>query len=119
MENGCDLLRRNSEGKVAIEIWAESYAALVRRFDAAVDTPDYVWDQYEISLKMSTYLLAFVISDFEFITGVHTGNNVTFRIWSRSEALNQTKYAAEIGPKILQYYEDYFNVAFPLPKQVG
>ena len=84
-----------------------------------LDTPDYVWDQYEISLKMSTYLLAFVISDFEFITGVHTGNNVTFRIWSRSEALNQTKYAAEIGPKILKYYEDYFNVAFPLPKQVG
>ena len=35
VENGCDLLRRNSEGKVAIEIWAESYAALVRRFDAA------------------------------------------------------------------------------------
>ena len=68
---------------------------------------------------MSTYLLAFVISDFEFINGVHTGNNVTFRIWSRSEALNQTKYAAEIGPKILQYYEDYFNVALPLPKQVG
>ena len=84
-----------------------------------LDTPDYVWDQYEISLQMSTYLLAFVISDFEFITGVHTGNNVTFRIWSRSEALNQTQYAAEIGPKILQYYEDYFNVAFPLPKQVG
>ena len=67
---------------------------------------------------MSTYLLAFVVSDFEFQTGIQTGNNVKFQIWSRSEALNQTKYAADIGPRILQYYEDYFNVDFPLPKQV-
>ena len=31
--------------------------------------------------------------------------------------MEQTKYAAEIGPIILQYFEDYFNVSFPLSKQ--
>ena len=30
---------------------------------------------------------------------------------------SQTEWAAEIGPKILSYYEDYFNTSFPLPKQ--
>ena len=82
------------------------------------DATDYVWDQYEESIKMSTYLLAFVISDFKYRVGIKTENQVQFRIWSRSEALEQTEYAADIGPKILQYYEDYFKVPFPLPKQV-
>ena len=31
--------------------------------------------------------------------------------------IDETKYAAEIGPKILKYYETFFNIPFPLPKQ--
>jgi hypothetical protein len=29
--------------------------------------PDYVWDQYATSVKMSTYLVAFVISEFDYV----------------------------------------------------
>ena len=77
----------------------------------------YVMDVFEETEKMSTYLLAFVVSDFEYQQGVQTDNDVIFRIWSRSEVLPQTKYAAETGPIILEHYEDYFGVKFPLPKQ--
>ena len=78
---------------------------------------EYELDVYEETEKMSTYLLAFVVADFEFREGAKTENNVTFRIWSRPEVLSQTQYAAETGPLILEYYENYFNVKFPLPKQ--
>ena len=78
---------------------------------------EYVWDEYEPTLKMSTYLLAFVVSDFKYREGNRTENNVTFRIWSRGSVLEQTKYATSIGPQILQYYENYFGINFPLPKQ--
>ena len=77
----------------------------------------YVWDEYEPTVKMSTYLLAFVVSDFKYREGNKTMNNVTFRIWSRESVLQQTKYATSIGPKILEYYENYFGIKFPLPKQ--
>ena len=80
-----------------------------------LDQADFVWDQYQESLKMSTYLLAFVVSDFDYRTGLNLGTE--FRIWSRKEAIEETKYAADIGPKILKYYETYFNIPFPLPKQ--
>ena len=78
---------------------------------------EYVWDKYEPTLKMSTYLLAFVVSDFKFLVGNKTANNVTFRIWSRESAIEQTRYATSIGPRVLEYYEDYFNIKYPLPKQ--
>ena len=79
-------------------------------------TSDYVWDQYQESVKMSTYLLAFVVSKFQF-TEVMRENNVSFRIWSNPNSLDQTEYAKDIGPKTLEFYEEYFNVKFPLLKQ--
>ena len=52
---------------------------------------------------------------------LHTMNAIypfnRFTVWSRALALNQTRYAAEIGPRILHYLETYFNIPFPLPKQ--
>ena len=38
---------------------------------------------------MSTYLLAFVVSDFENELCPPTGNGVQFRIWARKNALDQ------------------------------
>jgi len=27
------------------------------------------------------------------------------------------RYASRIGPQVLKFFEDYFQIAFPLPKQ--
>ncbi|TRY69463.1 hypothetical protein TCAL_04682 [Tigriopus californicus] len=81
------------------------------------DLPGYIYDQFEESVPMSTYLVAFVISDFEFNESELRQNNVTFRIWARKNALDQTDYARGIGARILQYFEHYFDIDFPLPKQ--
>ena len=67
---------------------------------------------------MSTYLVAFVVSQFKYETAPPTGNNVTFRIWAQDSALDQITYAKSIGGEILKYFETYFNIKYPLPKQV-
>ena len=77
---------------------------------------EYVWDVYQQSVKMSTYLVAFVVSKFKFVEETRD-NNVRFRIWTEESSLDQAQYAKDIGPKILEYFEQYFNIPFPLPKQ--
>ncbi|XP_049880547.1 aminopeptidase N-like [Pectinophora gossypiella] len=81
------------------------------------DRSYFVWDQFGKSVPMSTYLVAFVISKFESRASPPGLSDTVFRIWARKDAIDQTEYAATIGPKVLTTFEKFFNVSFPLPKQ--
>jgi len=81
-----------------------------------LDNNIYVWDMYQISPIMSTYLLAFVVSNFTYKLSETLLNDVQFRVWSRGSISNQTGLAVEVGPKILEFYEQHFNIKYPLPK---
>lgn len=78
---------------------------------------DQIIDTFETSVKMSTYLIAYSVSDFEYKEAkTDTKDDVVFRIYARRDAMAQVDYAADVGPKVLKFYEDYFQVKFPLPK---
>lgn len=62
---------------------------------------NWIWDQYEVTVPMSTYLLAFVVSDFGHkVSPQKTSNDVLFRVWARNDALNQVDYASIVGPRV-------------------
>ncbi len=52
--------------------------------------PGYVWDYFAPSVKMSSYLVAFLVSDFINIPAKPGVSNVQFRIWARANAANIT-----------------------------
>ncbi|XP_053741218.1 alanyl (membrane) aminopeptidase b, tandem duplicate 1 [Synchiropus splendidus] len=66
--------------------------------------------------KMSTYLLAFIVSEFGHIS--NEVNNVAIRIYARKPAIDagQGAYALNITGPILKYFQDYYNSTYPLPK---
>lgn len=73
---------------------------------------------FKKSVPMSTYLLAFIVCDFKFTnatTGQH--NNITLRVWTTPAQVNQTEFALGVGRDIITYYEKYYNLGYPLPKQ--
>lgn len=66
---------------------------------------------------MSTYLVAYTINDFASVKAeTQLKNKVQFRTWARRDAIDQCEYAGEVGPKVLQFYEDIFQIKFPLEK---
>lgn len=79
--------------------------------------PDYIWDHFDETVPMSTYLVAYIVHDFDYKESVAKGtSDVPFKIWARRDAVEQVEYAKVIGPKCLSFYEEYFDEKFPLPK---
>nr|AGT79010.1 aminopeptidase H11-5 [Haemonchus contortus] len=77
---------------------------------------DWIISKFETTPRMSSYLLAVVVSEFDYIEGF-TKSGVRFRIWSRPEAKNMTAYARDAGIRCLEFYENFFDIKFPLKKQ--
>jgi puromycin-sensitive aminopeptidase len=71
--------------------------------------------QFAVSPKMSTYLLAWAIGEFDFVQGV-TKNGVQLRVFSPPGRASQGKFALDAGIRALDYYDDFFQVPYPLPK---
>ncbi|XP_022255971.1 endoplasmic reticulum aminopeptidase 1-like, partial [Limulus polyphemus] len=67
------------------------------------------------SVRMSTYLVAFLVCDFSSVQG-KTKSGVDLRIIVPKDQLSRSTYALECGIKILEDFEDFLNISYPLPK---
>ncbi len=71
---------------------------------------------FQTTPRMSTYLLAWVTGDLHRKTAT-TKDNVEVSVWAtpaqRPEAL---EFALEHAVKTIEFFEDYFDVPYPLPK---
>ncbi|KAG8575331.1 hypothetical protein GDO81_009524 [Engystomops pustulosus] len=69
--------------------------------------------KFETTPKMSTYLVAFIVSQFKSI------GDDRVKIWGRKRAIedyNQGEYALNVTRSILVFFEKYYGVSYPLPK---
>ena len=64
--------------------------------------------------KMSTYLLAFIIGDFEYIEA-KTKRGVQVRVFTTPGKKHQAKFALDCAVRTLDFYEKYFNIKYPMP----
>ncbi|XP_027624632.1 endoplasmic reticulum aminopeptidase 2 isoform X2 [Tupaia chinensis] len=72
-------------------------------------------DHFETTVKMSTYLVAYVVCDFSSVSGT-TSSGVKVSIYASPDKWNQTHYALQASLKLLDFYENYFHINYPLPK---
>jgi aminopeptidase N len=70
---------------------------------------------FDTTVKMSTYLLAFIVSDFESISS-KTNNNVTVSVWTAPGQTHLGEYALQAGVRVVEFYQKTYGIDFPLPK---
>lgn len=74
-------------------------------------------DHFNKTVAMSTYLVAYVIAEFDsrFTT---SSKNILVEVAARPEAISNSDghFALEEAADILDFFENYFNVPYPLPK---
>lgn len=82
------------------------------------DTPGPVAGKHTIRFsttpKMSTYLLAFLVGDFQCTSGEQDG--VAIRSCATPDKVALTPYSVEVAKFMLHYYNQYFGIPYPLKK---
>ena len=66
---------------------------------------------------MSTYLVAIVVGEFE-ASETKTKDNITVRCLTPMGKVEQGRFALEASKRALEYYTEFFNVPYPLPKVI-
>ena len=64
--------------------------------------------------KMSTYLVVFLVGDFQCNAGEQDG--VAIRVCATPDKVALTSYGVDVAKYVLHYYNDYFGIQYPLKK---
>ena len=84
----------------------------------ATDTPGPIEGKHTIAFlttpKMSTYLVALLVGDFQCTSGEQDG--VAIRSCATPDKVALTPYSVEVAKFMLHYYNTYFGIPYPLKK---
>jgi aminopeptidase N len=75
----------------------------------------YIVNKFDKTPLMSSYLLAFVSGDLQYLEG-HTNTNVRVRTYATNKNVKHTRFALDCAIKTLDFYNEYFDISYPLSK---
>lgn len=103
-----------SQSKDSLKLLLKIYKNFVNYFSA----DGSVTTSFTPSPVMSSYLLAFIVSDLQHISNAATKlpADTLHRIWVRPDSLSKAQYALENSALVLKALENYVNVKFVMPK---
>lgn len=79
------------------------------------NTDDLIKYEFERTPIMSTYLVAIVVGEYDYVED-KSSDGVLVRVYTPRGKKEQGIFALEVATKVLPYYKSYFNIAYPLPK---
>ena len=70
--------------------------------------------RFSTSQKMSSYLVAFAVGNFEYIEG--SADGIPIRVYSTPEKKQLGKFALQASESFLRYFDQYFGIKYPYGK---
>ncbi|MEQ2283838.1 hypothetical protein AMECASPLE_015649, partial [Ameca splendens] len=98
-------------GTIALSNGMETGSAAI-----TIDGQALLQTRFEATKKMSTYLLAIIVSDYAHLNT--TQGNIQIRIWARRKTIEQGQgnYALNVTGPILDFFQSYYDISYPLRK---
>ncbi|XP_060516441.1 endoplasmic reticulum aminopeptidase 1-like isoform X3 [Cylas formicarius] len=72
-------------------------------------------DDFQETVEMSTYLVAFVVCDYDNVRNL-TERGISVSVYTPPPYKEQAHFALNTATHILNFFEDFFGMPFPLPK---
>lgn len=76
---------------------------------------DHIISTFETTPKMSTYLLAFAYGNMDYLES-KTKDGVLVRTYATPGNVEFTRFALDTAVKTLEFYNEYFDIPYPLEK---
>ncbi|XP_046672950.1 glutamyl aminopeptidase-like isoform X2 [Homalodisca vitripennis] len=72
--------------------------------------------QFARSVPMSTYLVCFIVCDFDHLPPIKSKSGFDVSVYARRDQIRKMEYSQQIAVSSINYYIDYFGVPYSLPK---
>ena len=96
---------------------ADKGQVAISNYKAVSDTPgpgDTHTVKFATTAKMSTYLAALVVGNFEYVEG--SADGIPIRVYSTPGKKEMGKFALEVAEQNVGYYNKYFGIKYPYGK---
>lgn len=107
------------EAKATFDLTLKSPAGETVLANTPIKEQKTIGNQYvtsfEMTPKMSTYLLAFVFGDVNYLEA-KTKDGVAVRTYATPANVQHTQFALDVAVKTLEFYNEYFDIPYPLEK---
>ncbi|KAJ3311847.1 Aminopeptidase 2 mitochondrial [Boothiomyces sp. JEL0838] len=101
---------------------ALSNTEVVKQEDLVIGNKEMRLFKFATTPIMCTYLLAFCVGEFDYIEGVAHPKSpadakpVTCRVYTVPGKKEQGRFALDVGIKTLEFFSEYFDIAYSIPK---
>ena len=100
-----------------IAVVADKGLTAISNQKAVSDTPgpgDKHTVRFATTAKMSSYLAALVVGNFEYVEGEADG--IPIRVYATTGKKEMGRFALEVATDVLKYYDTYFGIKYPYGK---
>jgi aminopeptidase N len=70
--------------------------------------------KFSTTPKMSSYLVALAVGDFEYVEG--SADGIPIRVWTTPGKKEMGQYALQVAEQCMHYFNNYFGIKYPFEK---
>jgi len=108
--------------RAEVEKTTLSNMPIIKEEKITINGKEYKDVTFDTTPIMSTYLVAYIVGEFDYVETMSNpkapadAKPIKVRVYTLKGESSQGTYSAEVTARVLEYFSEYFNIPYPLPK---